>query len=187
MKKIALFGGPGTGKTTAAAAFAAHMNSLHQPYYHITEYARTFIDTYGAEAIVECGPLIQLKFTEKQQQREREVPESVHGFITDSPLFIAWFYSALYGSNTPASYIARKDNYKVFLKRVYDYDHIFHIVRESDYQEDGCRYQDADQATMLDQSMALMLNLHGVKFTEISGPTPDRVEQIYKVVYGDED
>ena len=43
------------------------------------------------------------------------------GFITDSPLFISWFYAVMYGNNSIASYIARKDNYKAFLKSIGSY------------------------------------------------------------------
>lgn len=185
MTRIALCGGPGTGKTTCAAAFTAHMNSLHRPFYHITEYARTFIDTYGADAIPNCGPLIQLKFLDKQLQREDEIPDSIEGFITDSPVFMAWFYAALYGDNSIASYIARKDNYKTFLKGIYRYDHIFIIKRESKYVDDGCRYQDKDEATLLDSSMENMLKLHRIPYHTISGTTPERVDQIFEAVYGE--
>lgn len=183
MKKIALFGGPGSGKTTLAAAFVAHMNSQHKPYYHVPEYARSFIDTYGANAIRECGPLIQTKFTSKQEQKELDVPPNVEGFVSDSPLFQAWFYSALYGDNTIPSYIARKDNYKTFLKSINNYTHIFRVVRESDYQDDGCRYQNEEQAKLLEDSMACILKLHGIDFYTVIGPTSERVNTMVEVIY----
>lgn len=182
MIKIALCGGPGTGKTTCAAAFTAHMNSQHKPFYHITEYARCFIDTYGSDALMECGPLIQLKFAEKQRKREDEIPDSIIGFITDSPTFIGWFYAALYGGSSVSSYIARKDNYKTFLKGIYSYDFIFLIGMEGDYVDDGCRYQDRKQAELLNLSMQAMLLLHGVKFTTLNGSTPDRVKKICETI-----
>lgn len=182
MIKIALFGGPGVGKTTCANAFVAYMNSKHYPFYNISEYARTFIDTYGQNILNECGPLIQLKIVQKQIEREQTIPNNVKGFITDSPVFLAWFYAAYYGKDNNASYIARKDNYKQFLKSIYSYDHIFRIVRESDYQEDGCRTQTAEEAKLIDEAITINLKLHHIPFTTIKGSTEERVEEIADTV-----
>lgn len=182
MIKIALFGGPGSGKTTCASAFASFMNSNGISFYHIPEYARTFIDTYGADAIKECGPLLQAKFVTKQLQRESEVPPEVHGFITDSPIFLSWIYAAYYGCDSIASYIARKDNYKAFLKNIYTYDHIFRVNREFDYKNDGCRYQSEDESIFIDNAIATILKLHGVSFVDLSGSTDDRIAKICEII-----
>lgn len=179
--RIALVGGPGTGKTTTATAFAAYMKDKGFNWYYVAEYAREFIDNYGAKAVTESGPLLQLHFVEKQWRRELNVPNECDGFVTDSPVFISWVYASIYGNKSVGSYLARKNNYKAFLRSIYEYTHIVIVKREKEYVKDGCRMQTEEEALRIDNIIETLLIMHGVKYHTISGSLEERMEQLDKL------
>jgi len=176
--RMALVAGPGAGKTTLATAFNSHMKNKGYNWYYVSEYARDFIDNYGQDGPPKCGPLVQLHFVDKQWRRELSVPKQCDGFITDSPVFLAWFYSALYGNSDLPGYLARKNNYKAFLRSVYEYTHIVLVKREKGYVYDGTRAQSPETAMELDKAVETMLKLHGIKYHVVSGTLEERVKQL---------
>ena len=66
MHKIGLLAGPGAGKTTLANALTARMKDLNKKWYNVGEYARDFIDKFGAEAL-EKGIKHEMEHTENEQ------------------------------------------------------------------------------------------------------------------------
>jgi len=174
--RMALVGGPGAGKTSLANAFTSHMKDLHYNWYYVSEYARDFIDNYGQNALKDCGPMVQIHINDKQWRRELAVPAQCDGFVTDSPVFLSWFYSAQYGDNSTGSYLSRKNNYKAFLRSIYEYTHIILVKREKPYILDGCRTQTEEQATKFDATMKAVLELHGIQYHEVSGSMIQRVD-----------
>lgn len=185
--RVALFGGPGAGKTTLANAFAAAVKDRGVQFYAVNEYAREFIDLYGPNAIKECGPLIQQKIHKKQCAREDQISDSVAGFVTDSPTFLSWIYSAFYGDNGVASYITRKDMYKSFLSETPNYTHIVRVAREKPYLKDGTRAQSEEEAVFLDQVIEMTLKMHRVPYIVVTGTTEERVQTLLKAVSDDLD
>lgn len=182
--KIALFGPPGAGKTSLANAFTAFAKDRGKSLYNISEFARDFIDEHGKDAIVKCGPLIQLEFEKHQKAREDRVPAKTDGFITDSPLFLSWFYTIRYPGDELASEITRKTSYETFLKCLRTYTHIFYVTREKPYVNDGTRHQTEEESNEIGQMMLNMVNAHGVKYTTLKGTTLERCQTIWEMTFG---
>lgn len=181
--RIALFGGPGCGKTTLAAAFTAYMKDRGHQLYCIQEYAREFIDSYGKDSLKKLGPHIQRKFSEKQEKREMDVPPEALGFITDSPIFLGWIYTCMYPDGEYLNdYIIRKDMYKRFLRSVSNYTHIVEVVREKSYVQDGTRPQTYDEALLIDHHIKEALSMHQVPYTQAWGSTGNRCRILHELV-----
>lgn len=180
-----MFAGPGAGKTTLAMAFTAYMKDRGYNWHYVHEYARDFIDTYGAGAFDQSGPLIQCKMMDKQIKLESKLPDGIDGLITDSPTFLSWMYGALYsdivgenGGLNVAAYLALKDCYKGFLRSLTEYDFIVHVKREKPYLKDGTRTQSEEEAKELDELMFTLLRLHNVEILEVSGTTEERCQAL---------
>lgn len=116
MKCINIFGGPGLGKSTFAAALFAKMKNLGHRVELVTEFAKDA--TYENRKTVLSN---QLYVTAKQFHRMERLRGSVDTIITDSPILLGliykpdWYYVgfedlvwALHGSF---------DNYNYFILR----------------------------------------------------------------------
>lgn len=183
MIRIALFAGPGAGKTTLAMAFTAYMKDRGYNWHYVHEYARDFIDVYGGRVFEECGPLVQNIIMDKQIRFEKKLPETINGFITDSPVFLSWIYGAKNATlGNLESYLALKNCYKGFLRSLTEYDLIIRVVREKPYMKDGTRSQSEEQAIGLDKAIQFLLELHGIKYVEVAGSTEERCLQIYNLI-----
>lgn len=182
--RVALAAGPGVGKTTLAMAFTAWMKDRGWNWHYVHEYARDFIDTYGAESIEDASPLIQMVFMDKQISLQEKIPDVVDGFITDSPVFLSWVYGALNSevSEDVETYIALKNCYKGFIRSLTEYDIIALVRREKDYVQDGTRMQTEDEAKDLDHLIRTLLTLHNVPFIEVSGTTEERCRRLEAAV-----
>jgi nicotinamide riboside kinase len=184
MIKVALVAGPGAGKTTLANALTAHMKSSGKTWYNIAEYARDFINRWEGQKMLEMGVLAPYHIAMKQMRREQNVHEDADGFVTDSPLFLPWFYALDVKDDFLPKYVVCAELYKMFLRALADYTHIVHVVREKEYVEDGTRYQSGDEAVQIDKDVTRFLRKHGANLVEVRGSTTDRVLQIEDLVSG---
>lgn len=184
MIKVALVAGPGAGKTTLANALTAHMKSQGKKWYNVPEYARDFINRWEGERMLEMGVLAPYHIAMKQMRREQNVHTGADGFVTDSPLFLPWFYALDVQDRFLSKYVVCAELYKMFLRALADYTHIVHVVREKGYVEDGTRYQSEEEAKQVDKDVVRFLRNHGANLVEVRGSTPDRVLQIEDLITG---
>lgn len=178
MHKIALIGGPGSGKTTLALGFVSHMKQQGRPWVHVSEYARDFIETYGKDAPEKCGDFVQFHIMAEQLRREQRVHVTSEGFVTDSPVFLAWVYAAKYTSRDFSGLLAKHSCYERALESLASYTRICLVRREKAYVQDAARLQTEDEVRQLDEQIVALVRLHGFEVHEVSGTTAQRVAQI---------
>jgi ABC-type oligopeptide transport system ATPase subunit len=144
MKVINLFGGPGVGKSTTAAALFVLMKQAGHKVELVTEFAKTL--TYEENRVTLDN---QLALLGEQDRKLRRLSGKVDYAITDSPLLLSlvyargefrrgWFTDAVRGAFD--SY----NNVQIFLKR------------KKAYQTYG-RWQTEEEARELDKEIAAML------------------------------
>jgi predicted ATPase len=178
MHKIALIGGPGSGKTTLALGFVSHMKQQSRAWAHVSEYAREFIETHGKDAPAKCGDFVQLHFMAEQTRREQQVHESCEGFVTDSPVFLSWVYAARYASREFSGALAKRACYERALESFASYTHICWVRREKVYVQDAARIETEDEVREIDEQMISLVRLHGYRVHEVRGSMIERVAAI---------
>lgn len=179
MIRIALLAGPGAGKTTLANALTARLKDLGYRWYNVQEYAREFIDKHGPDAASKRMS-IPLLIANKQISRERRVPKTCDGFVTDSPLILPWFYATNLAAEPVEKYEILTSLYQMFLRSFLDYTLIVSVRREKKYDKDGTRFQTEDEARGIDSWIRGMVLAHGFELFEVSGKTETRVNQIVR-------
>lgn len=169
---INLYGGPGTGKSTAAAEVFARLKRLGYSAELVTEYAKDLTYQKSFHKMRDQGYVFAT-----QHHRVWQSADSVDWIITDSPLLLSLVYSSDTQYDTPEfrryviSVYERYDNIDIFLER--------NIV-EHPYQEYG-RTQTLDEAIDIDKQVDDLLRNAGVLAhrVEVSHTT---VEEILKII-----
>ena len=182
MHKIALIGGPGSGKTTLALGFTSHMKNQGRLWVHVSEYARDFIESYGKDAPSRCGDFVQLHFLEEQARREQRVHVASEGFVTDAPLFFAWVYAAKYSSREFSGLIAKRVCYERAIESLANYSEICWVRREKPYVQDGARLQTEEEVHELDDQIVSLVRLHGFVVREVSGTIGERIASLERLL-----
>lgn len=147
--RINLFGGPGSGKSTTAARVFAQLKERLVSVELILEYVKSW-----AHAKRPVKRFDQVYLFGKQQQYEyRCLASGVKNIITDSPCWLSVFYSKVYGFPPLGDAIET-------LCKLYDAEHpctnIFLRRGDKPYVQEG-RYQTAEEARKLDDTMLLLL------------------------------
>jgi nicotinamide riboside kinase len=176
VKKVALIAGPGAGKTTLANALTAHMKNQNKNWYNVGEYARDFIDQFGADKITSMA--VAKHIADKQLRRELKVPKSADGFVTDSPMILPWFYARQLPGSGIEKVLILSDLYKMFLRSFLEYDLIVYVEREKPYLDDGTRFQTPEEASTIDEEVLQMVLDHGFEVFRVRGPLETRVKLI---------
>ncbi len=180
MIRIALIGGPGSGKTTLANALTASIKSRGHPFDNVSEFARDFINEHGADALSGTSGLINLLIFDEQKTREDRVPEESKGFVTDSPLFLPYCYTLAYARGASEARAALEIMYKKFLSILSRYDLVFHVGRQKEYVKDGTRRESEEFARDLDDLFFVLIHKHGVAVRRLTGTTEERVAEIHR-------
>lgn len=149
---VNLYGGPGAGKSTAAAYLFARLKMLGVSAEYVTEYAKD-ATWEGAMQKLNC----QLYITGKQAYRIQRVVGQVEVIVTDSPLALGALYT-----NEDILRLACISEAKKYAGQSID---IF-LNRANPYQTDG-RNQTEQEAIALDEKIKAMLTYNGFKFDEI--------------------
>lgn len=159
MKVINLFGGPGTGKSTTAAALFALMKREGYNVELITEFAKDLVWT---ERTKELGDEIYI--FGKMYHKLWRLRDKVDYVITDSPLPLCYYYD--------------NENIKYFKEFVMNAFNSFHNInfvlkRHFKYQEEG-RIQNEEQANLVDQDIRDLIETnHIFIFKEICEDKPE--------------
>lgn len=148
-KYINLFGGPGVGKSTTAAAIFVEMKRRNMNVELVTEVAKDFV-WEGRMKTLDIQPYVTIK----QFRNLYRLKGKVDYVISDSPILLGCIYADKYAPTLPASYkqlivdLHRQEldpSVNIMLKRVFEYDHIG-------------RYQSEDEAHQLDRDMQNVLD-----------------------------
>lgn len=123
---INIFGGPGAGKSTTAAAVFYNMKRLGLSVELVTEVAKDFVWENRMDTL-----MIQPYVTVKQYRNLVRLKDKVDYVITDAPILFGILYANKYAQNLPESYHQFvKDchsqiltpSVNILLERSYEYD-----------------------------------------------------------------
>jgi nicotinamide riboside kinase len=151
---ISLYGGPGAGKSTSAAYMYYLLKAAGENTELVREYVKDWawegrkIDTYD-----------QIYFLGKQIHKESMLFSKVKYLVTDSPIFMNYYYASLYCTRRLAEGVkaAVLAFYEQTLEEGHKHHHIL-LHRTKPYVRDG-RYQTEDEALAIDDGVERMLRL----------------------------
>jgi len=165
MKRIVcLWGGPGTGKSTTAAAIFA---GLKRQGYN-AELNREYIKDW----VWEKRELIdgdQVYITAKHARKERiYMKQGLDFIITDSPLSLTTFYGNIYDKYEKEHGACKqivKQHWSFCKDHGYKIDHFF-LNRVHKYEPAG-RFQTEEQAKVLDDQLKTFLKEYPINYVEV--------------------
>lgn len=167
-KIVCLYGGPGSGKSTACAGL---YHRLKLAGYN-AEMNREYIKDWVWEGR-RIKPGDQTYFFAKQARRERQYMEQgLDVIITDSPLIMTHFYGLKYDAfeqefNTSLAMLAQ--HHAIVKHFGYTVDH-FVLSRPEGYDTAG-RYQSEEDARQMDNEIEEMLTKRQIRYVRV-GRTP---------------
>lgn len=167
---INLFGGPGVGKSTAAAELFAWFKKHGKSVELVTEFAKDLV-WENRQSTLAIQPYVSMK----QFRNLARLKGQVDYVITDSPILKDSVYARRYASELPQVY----HELLFFLhENLGDSINIL-LSREHDYDSQG-RYQTEIQARELDRELRFLLELHDIDYYECSTSIDDLIEAIYQ-------
>lgn len=158
-KYVNLFGGPGVGKSTTAAALFIEMKKAGYKVELVTEVAKDFVWEDRSTTLS-----LQPYITIKQWRNLARLKGKVDYVITDAPILMGCVYADLYASHLPASY-------KHFIVDLHkqELDPSVNIVlhRAFEYDTTG-RYQSEKTAMDIDSAIIEVLQSNGLPWSAIN-------------------
>lgn len=167
---INLFGGPGVGKSTAAAELFSRFKKQGKSVELVTEFAKDLV-WENRQSTLAIQPYVSMK----QFRNLARLKDKVDYVITDSPILKDSVYARRYASDLPQAYHELLfflhsnlgDSINILLTR----DHI--------YDSEG-RYQTEEQAVEIDDELHFMLELHDIDYYECSTSIDDIIEAVHQ-------
>lgn len=178
MIRIALLGGPGSGKTTQSTGVFTACKTDSVLIRYVQEWV---VEAFDENVLPKDNAWTQLLIYQKQKRKEECIPKEIKYMITDSPTLLCYIYT-LWKANIPEDNSLIIDMYEKFLNDLSVYEHIFVCKRGKEYINDGTRYQTKEEAEKLDRLIVHTLEQHHVKYHIIEGDTTKRTDQIRKIV-----
>lgn len=172
-KKIAILGGPGTGKTTLCKQLDVDYSMAGYISDVCLEFARSYISWYG----VPTNIFEQFLLYEGQKRREEELRHCDIIFC-DNATILNYVYGLMSCDfkNTKEMYALMK-LYEWAMNDLPGYE-IFYTPREFGMEKDGIRYQDDEFAVVVDNKIKNFLDIMNVPYTVVRGDLPTRVAMV---------
>lgn len=176
-KKIAILGGPCTGKTTLCKQLDVDFSLAGYNSSVCLEYARSYIAEYGPPTSI----FEQFLLYEGQKRREREL-DYCDIIFCDNATILNYVYGLM-----SCDFKSSKEIYalmKLFewaMKDLPGYE-VFYVPREFGLDKDGIRYQDEDFANVVDQKIKNFLDIMNVPYHVVKGDMATRVKTVKDVV-----
>jgi deoxyadenosine/deoxycytidine kinase len=138
LKKIGISGVPGAGKTSLTRALASECQNRanFKNVEIVSEYARRYISKHGSiDHIWE-----QYRITGKQLEWEQSIVRETDLIITDSPIYLGFFYAkSLVNFKDEKEIMIYTDLFKKLVKFSNNYDLIIHLNPVFTPVKDGVR------------------------------------------------
>lgn len=169
LKVINLYGGPGTGKSTTAAALFALMKRNGINVELVTEFAKDLVWT---ERNKELGD--QIYIFGKMYHKLWRLRDKVDYVIIDSPLPLCVYYDK---EGLPGFKDLVFNMYNTFT------NYNFRLKRHFKYQEEG-RYQTESEADKVDIDLIKLVEDNDIQITEIKGTDGSPEKKIFDTIFG---
>jgi nicotinamide riboside kinase len=156
-KIIYLYGGPGTGKSTTAAAVFAAAKRLDVNAELVREYVKNWV-WEGRQIMM--GDQVYL--TAKQCRAEQILFNDVNVIISDSPVWLSKFYEQKYDPTTNISQYIIEKHVEIAHLNEFEFVHIF-LERHKKYNPQG-RLQNESEAKQFDTEIRTMLDNLGIRY-----------------------
>lgn len=168
LKVINLYGGPGTGKSTTAAALFSVMKRNGFNVELVTEFAKDLVWT---ERNKELGD--QIYIFGKMYHKLWRLRDKVDYVIIDSPLPLCAYYDR---DGLPG--------FKELVFNIYNTftNYNFRLTRHFKYQEEG-RYQTEAEADKVDNDLINMVKENGVELVNLSSATMNPEFEIFYLLF----
>lgn len=172
------YGGPGTGKSTAASQFFAMMKSAG----YNAELVQEYVKGWAWEKRVPVS-YDQFYFFGKQARREYTLFKHVDYIVTDSPVSICPYYASVYGTEEQkALFIEMARVYYNMMSGQVRVNNIW-LNRVKAYNPKG-RFQNEEEARAIDVHMKAFFKENlGFEFIEIDGST-EAINQFFEEKFG---
>lgn len=176
---INLLGGPGTGKSTAAAQLFAEMKMRGMRVEHVQEYVKQW-----AYENKDVGPFDQLYIFGKQARKEYVLYNKVDFIVTDSPVLLSAFYEVKYTDHTMVKQALPE--YMRIARKAGVHHVNFVLQRRKPYDPVG-RYQTEEEAREIDGEMEQFLRENGYWFDTVGCDDRSRAGFILDLIERDRD
>jgi predicted ATPase len=181
-KLIMIIGAPASGKSTLAAEVHTELKKRNKNSIFVSEVATDYIAEWG----IPNTPIDQMVIFYKQLNKEKMFIDSKEFIICDSSSILNYFYfRKLFPEKLANKDIATINHLqKEILKHINDIDNIFYVPPMRDIDtNDGIRYHNDDDITILDRWIKSYLELENINHTDLSTvKVNDRLEFILKEI-----
>jgi predicted ATPase len=181
-KLIMIIGAPASGKSTLASEVHTELKKRNKNSIFVSEVATDYIAEWG----IPNTPIDQMVIFYKQLNKEKMFIDSKEFIICDSSSILNYFYfRKLFPEKLANKDIATINHLqKEILKHINDIDNIFYVPPMRDIDtNDGIRYHNDDDITILDRWIKSYLELENINHTDLSTvKVNDRLEFILKEI-----
>jgi len=179
-RMIGFVGAPSTGKTTLARAVANAVGLKGLSVEFVTEYARTYIQRFGAlESVRE-----QLVIFDTQARREDDARSTGAAFVVaETPVFTGYAYGLEKMRPTAKDQEALQVLHRWILPRLALYDRIYYLPIELPLQQDGTRSETEETRRILDSRLRASLELWAPSYITVRGELADRMQVVIETEF----
>ncbi len=178
MKRIALIGGAGCGKSTQCARFFADLKSESIQIAQVQEWVR---EAFDKGWIPKGNAWTQFWIYEEQKKKEDCIPSAIQYMVTDSPTLLCYLYALELARRPDDNYLIIK-MYEYFINDIMRYDYVFLCKREKPYVKDGTRTQTKEEAIATDNKIIHILEQHNIPYVVLTGTTAERSNKMREVI-----
>lgn len=189
MKKVAIIGGPSSGKTTVALELGVRLKMLGYEVHFVLEYATHYINRNGKPTnIFEQGFIFQ---GQRDEEGYIEQNSKCDFLICDAASFLACVYTRHFRPPVSASkdelqkynYVLKTLDKWARERTLASYDFIFFLPSEIPFQKNSVRWQgDIQEAKKIADQIEGYLKIEGRQYYKISGSLNTRVKKILNII-----
>lgn len=170
-KTVSIVGAPFSGKSTLSSQINSILKTQGQNSIFVEEYVVEYIAEYGIPTTMEQQQII----FQEQFRKERMFAESKDFIVCDSASWLSYIYGRQYYSFPLGRHaIASLSHmHKKSLESLEYWDYVFYVPLLEDYNLDGVRFHDKDEAEKIDKMIKGWLEIEQIPYIDLSNVSLD--------------